>query len=288
MPVFLGQPALEPVRLSGHEGVNRLFEYELVLKTPDALNIGASAAANFDLDAFIGREISCSIELDGAGLFVAGSVGTATDHLGAGTREINALVTSARFWGEEGRQVQYSLTLRPWLHLATLSTDCKVFQNQTVVQILDELLADYPFAVDKRLYERYPQRDYQVQYNESDFAFFERLCQEWGISYHFEHSEGKHRLVLSDAMAAYRPNPSAAYQQIEYHPPGWKLDAEYIHAFSPQHHLSSGRYSTTEYDYTQPRADLGASRSDPRPTGQADAEVYQWHGAQGASHYAQP
>ncbi|MDM0123470.1 hypothetical protein, partial [Variovorax arabinosiphilus] len=41
IPVFLGQPALEPVRLSGHEGLNSLFHYELLLKTPDSLNLGA-------------------------------------------------------------------------------------------------------------------------------------------------------------------------------------------------------------------------------------------------------
>ena len=96
------------------------------------------------------------------------------------------------------------------------------------MQVLDELLTDYPFPVDKRLIETYALRDYQVQYNESDHQFFERLCQENGISYFFEHSQGKHRLVLIDNMGAYKKNDSAAYQSVEYHPPGWKIDAEYI------------------------------------------------------------
>ncbi|MGJ7522853.1 type VI secretion system Vgr family protein [Variovorax sp. LT1P1] len=288
IPVVLGHPALEPVRLSGAEGVNALFTYELLLKTPDALNLGASGAADFDLDAFIGRELSCVIELDGAGSFLPGAVGASTDRIGAGTREINALITEACLWGEEGRHVQYKLTLRPWLHLATLSTDCRIFQNQSVVQILDSLLADYAFPVDKRLIETYPTRDYQTQFNESDFDFFSRLCQEWGISYFFEHSQGKHRLVLVDAMGAYQPNPSKAYQLVEYHAPGWKTDAEYLHSFVPAHRLTSGQYSTRDYDYTRPRADLSQSRRDPRPTGQADQEVYQWHADAGGSHYAQP
>ncbi|WP_139140393.1 type VI secretion system Vgr family protein, partial [Variovorax boronicumulans] len=175
-----------------------------------------------------------------------------------------------------------------WLHLATLRTDCRIFQNLSVVQILDELLGGYAFPVDKRLIEHYPVRDYQTQFNESDFAFLARLCQEWGISYHFEHSDGKHRLVLSDAMGAYGAG-DALYQEIEYHAPGWKIDAEYIHSFVPQHQLTSGKYATRDYDYTRPRADLGVSRSDPRPTGQAEGEVYQWHASgAGGSHYAQP
>lgn len=51
IPVFLGRPALEPVRLYGREGVNRLFEYELLLMSPDALNLGASEAADLGRDA---------------------------------------------------------------------------------------------------------------------------------------------------------------------------------------------------------------------------------------------
>ncbi len=288
IPMVLGQPALEPVRLSGREGINSLFEYELLLKTPDALNIGASGAANFDLNAFVGREISCAIALDGSGAFMPGATGQSTDRIGAGVRHVNALITDAVMWGEEGRHIQYKLTLRPWLHLATLSTDCKVFQNKTVVEILDELLADYAFPVDKRLFETYPVREFQTQYNESDFAFFERLCQEWGISYHFAHQDDKHRLILSDAMGAYLPTESAAYHEVEYHAPGWKIDAEYISSFVPRSHLTSGQYSTRDYDYTRPRADLSVGRKDPRPTGLANGEVYQWHDGHAGSHYAQP
>jgi type VI secretion system secreted protein VgrG len=219
IPVLFGQPALVPVRLSGHEGLDSLFEYELLLKTPDALNLEASAAMNFDADRFIGCDISCSIQLDGAGRFLSGAVGAPVDGVGAGVRQINAQITDVEVVGEEGRHVQYRLTLRPWLHCATLTTDCRIFQDKTVVQILDELLADYSFPVDKRLIETYPPRDYQVQFNESDFAFFSRLCQKWGISYFFEHGDGKHRLVLIDNMGAYRKNDSAAYQEVEYHAP---------------------------------------------------------------------
>jgi type VI secretion system secreted protein VgrG len=275
--------SLEPVRLSGHEGINTLFAYELLLKTPDALNFSFGAAADIDLDSFIGCEASCAIELDGTGEIARGQGG-----VGAGVRQINGLVTDAQLWGEEGRHVQYKLTLRPWLHLGTLNSDCRIYQNMTVVQILEELLADYGFPVDKRLIESYPPRDFQTQFNESDFAFFERLCQEWGINYHFAHGEGKHRLVLADHMGAHPPMESAAYRHVDYHAPGWKTDAEYIHSFVPHHRLTSGRYATRDCDYTRPKADLGATQADPRPTGHADQEVYQWHDGQAGSHYAQP
>jgi len=295
MPLVQGRAALEPVRLTGREGVNSLFEYELILKTTYESGSGAVEPADWDLDGFIGREITCCIELDGAGEFIAGAVGAGVHRVGAGVREINALITDATLLGEEGRHVRYRLTLRPWLHLATLRTDCKIFQNRTALQILDDVLGAYGFPVEKRLFGLegaepgfYPQRDYQTQFNESDFAFFERLCQEWGISYHFEHGEGRHRLVLCDAVAAYGPNGSEAYRRVEFHPPGWKIDAEYLHSFAPEHHLTSGRYTSRDYDYARPRADLTQGRADPRRTGQADGEVYAWHDGRAGSHYAQP
>ncbi|MGV8242020.1 phage late control D family protein, partial [Pseudomonas aeruginosa] len=45
----------------------------------------------------------------------------------------------------------YRYTLRPWLWLASQTSDYKAFQNKSVIDILDEVLADYPYSVDKRL-----------------------------------------------------------------------------------------------------------------------------------------
>lgn len=288
IPSSLAQPVLAPVRLSGREGVNGLFEYELILKTPDALNLGASGAADFDLDGFIGREMTCVIALDGAGERLQGAVGGGHGGIGAGIRQVSGIVTEAAMLGEAGRHAVYRFTIRPWLHLATLNCDCKIYQDQTVVDTLDQVLGNYAFPVEKRLYDTYPLRDYCVQWNESDFEFFERLCQEYGINYHFEHSGDAHRLVLSDAMAAYRECPSAAYANVEFHTPGYKTDAEYIHHFVPSHQLTSSAYATRDYDYTRSKARLAGQFSDPRPASQVRSEVYQYHASVGGSHFAQP
>ncbi|MET3497846.1 type VI secretion system Vgr family protein [Variovorax boronicumulans] len=288
IPTSLGLPALVPVRLAGREGVNGLFEYELILKTPDALNLGASGAADFNLDGFIGHAMTCVIGLDGSGELRAGAIGPSTHGMGAGTRQISGIVTDAVMEGEAGRHVVYRFIIRPWLHLATLNCDCKIYQDQTVVKTLDQVLGNYSFPVEKRLYDTYPIRDYCVQWNESDFEFFERLCQEYGINYHFEHGDGAHRLVLSDAMAAYRECPSAAYANVEFHAPGYKTDAEYIHRFASHNQLTSGAYVTRDYDYTRSKARLIGQNSAPRSTSHANGEVYQYHASVGGSHFAQP
>ena len=283
IPEVAGAPALVPLKLQGREGVNNLFEYRLILQTPDAYNFKAGEGANFDLDAFIGLELTCGIELEGHGSFVPGMPGGMGANQGAGEREISGLITRARFVGVSSRHAFYEFTLRPWLHLATLTTDCRVYQDQSPVEIIEAVLARYAFAADRRLIETYPRRDYTVQYNEIDFEFVTRLMQEWGISYHFEHSGGVHRLVWSDHKGAFQPTGTGtgprtststgpgdsagtgigtnanAHHRIPFYPLGHKIDREYIHGFSPTDALTTrGSYGSRDYDYdyTRPRAIL--------------------------------
>ncbi len=283
IPQVAGAAALVPLKLSGHEAVNTLFEYTLILQSPDALQFAANDASNFPLHDMVGREITCSIALDGHGSFVAGLAGNlGAANQGAGVRELSGLITAARHLGTDSRHALYALTLRPWLHLATLTSDCKVFQDQTPVEVIRAVLADYAFAAEVRLIETYPTRDYCVQYNETDFEFITRLMQEWGINFHFEHSGGVHRLILSDHNGAFSPlqkdQSDSAYHRIAYYPPGHKVDEEYIHAFTPTERLTAGQYASREYDYTRPKVALGASQAQPRATGQANQEVYLWRG----------
>ena len=285
IPTVMGQPALVPTRLSGNEGLNGLFTYHLDLKTPDDLHLMASQAANFKLNEFLGRELTVQIELEGSGSFISGMAGGGVVNAGAGTREITGLIADAQLLGESGRFVHYRLTLRPWLYLATLNSDCRIYQDKTVIEILDDLLGQYSFPLDKRLIDTYPKRDYQTQFNESDYHFFCRLCEEWGINWFCEHSDGKQRLVLIDNRGAHKKNPSIAYQQIPFYPEGHKLDRDYIHHFTPAETLTAGRYRTSDYDYTRPKADLSIERSDPRETAHNQQEVYQWHFD---AHYSQP
>ncbi|MBU7576173.1 MAG: DUF2345 domain-containing protein [Hydrogenophaga sp.] len=136
LPEVNGAPLLEPLKLEGEEGINQLFEYRLVLQS-------AEDGAPLELDTFIGRELTCCLELEGQGSFVPGMPAGAGANQGAGVREISALITEARYIGESGRHALVEFTLRPWLHLATLSTDCKVFQDQSVVEIIEAVLGAY-------------------------------------------------------------------------------------------------------------------------------------------------
>ncbi len=93
---------LVPLKLSGTEGLNQLFEYQLILQTPDALSLSLDLESNYPFQCWIGKELTCQIELEGSGSFTSGALGMAGfPNIGAGVREISGLITEARFVGVE-------------------------------------------------------------------------------------------------------------------------------------------------------------------------------------------
>ncbi|EMW3391825.1 type VI secretion system tip protein VgrG [Salmonella enterica] len=246
--------------LNGSETLGALFTYVVQLKTPDTLNLGyVSPAANLPLKPMVGKDLCVNIELDGGG-----------------KRHISGLVTAARVVGHEGRSVTYELRMEPWLKLLTHTSDYKAFQNKTVVDILDEVLAEYPYPVEKRLVESYPVRTWQVQYGETDFDFLQRLMQEWGIYWWFEHSEDSHTLVLADAISAHKACPDSPL--VEWHQEGLKLDKEFIHTITANESLRTGQWVLDDFDFTKPRSLLANTVANPRETGHATYEHYEWPG----------
>lgn len=186
------------------------------------------------------------------------------------------LLDAGKVVGHEGRSVTYELRMEPWVKLLTHTSDYKAFQNKTVVDILDEVLAEYPYPVEKRLVESYPVRTWQVQYGETDFDFLQRLMQEWGIYWWFEHSEDSHTLVLADAISAHKACPDSPL--VEWHQEGLKLDKEFIHTITANESLRTGQWVLDDFDFTKPRSLLANTVANPRETGHATYEHYEWPG----------
>ncbi|MDF0605366.1 hypothetical protein HZU77_006845, partial [Neisseriaceae bacterium TC5R-5] len=54
IPAIAGEPLLTSVSLKGSETLNQLFEYELVLRTPNSHSPHYYAAANLALNTLVG------------------------------------------------------------------------------------------------------------------------------------------------------------------------------------------------------------------------------------------
>jgi type VI secretion system secreted protein VgrG len=100
----------------------------------------------------------------------------------------------------EGPSTRYRIEVVPSVWLLTKVFQSRVFQQQSVKQILEKVFKG--FKVDfTGLKGKYLPRQYCVQYRETDFNFACRLMEEEGIFYFFRHTDQGDQLVLADTPA---------------------------------------------------------------------------------------
>ncbi len=109
--------------------------------------------------------------------------------------------------GNRNRLFGYRLILRPWLWLLTRRTDTRIFQSQTVVDILKKVFEPFSPEVDFQVKGAFPKYDYCVQYRETDFNFVSRLMEQEGIYYYFTHEADRHTMVIVNTPSAHRASP---------------------------------------------------------------------------------
>lgn len=217
----------------GTEGLSEIFDFRI-----EAL----SETENLNFDKAIGEKFSVTINA-----------------AGGADRQFNGLLVEANWGGVKGGLHRYELVLRPWLWLLSFSTDCRIFAEKNVPDIIREIFRDSGFT-DFRftLTESYPTLEYCVQYRETSLDFVLRLMEENGIYYFFEHTKEKHTLVLADARSSHKPCPGLAKV------PFWPLegdsrrDRQTLEDWRAHRRLRTGTFSLTDYDPLQPNAELDA------------------------------
>jgi type VI secretion system secreted protein VgrG len=139
-------------------------------------------------------------------------------------------VTAVTLLGSDGGFARYRIVIEPWLGMLAHRRDSWVFQDMTVMEILDEVFADYQgqgrlmpaWRYDLADPSVYPQRSLCVQYQETDLQFVQRLMREEGLVCWWEYQGdpggsdlGKHTLVIADHNGAIQPNrhPRVRYTQ---------------------------------------------------------------------------
>ncbi|WP_317811293.1 type VI secretion system tip protein TssI/VgrG, partial [Pseudomonas aeruginosa] len=113
---------------------------------------------------------------------------------------------------------------------------------------------------------RYPEREYCVQYDESDLHFVQRLCAEEGIHFHFRHSAEAHLLVFGDDQTVF---PRLGRPTAYVHDSGLVADEPVIKRFSLRLASRTTRTTRRDYDFEKPRLLLEAGN---RPAADAPAE----------------
>jgi type VI secretion system secreted protein VgrG len=216
-------------RMEGSEELGRLFTYSLEL---------VSLKEDVALDKVLGSEACVELDLPNGK-----------------TRYFHGYVTQIAQGGRHGRYATYTALLQPWLWFLTRTSDCRIFQDQTVPDIIKEVLQDHGFTdVKYSLSGKYRSWEYCVQYRETAFNFLSRLMEQEGIYYYFAHEQSKHTLVLADSYAAH--DPLAGYKEISYFPPSDTARDEHIFDWALTKSVQPTKYMLRSFDFRKPRANL--------------------------------
>ncbi|WP_439886812.1 type VI secretion system tip protein TssI/VgrG [Pseudomonas sp. MBLB4123] len=168
--------------------------------------------------------------------------------------------------GESGKRLtRYRLSLVPQLAYLAHRHNQRIFQHLTVPQIVATVLEEHGILADAYRFQLgptvYPERDYCVQYDESDLHFVQRLCEEEGIHYHFEHGPQGHVLVFGDDQSAFaKLGQPTAYLQDN----GMTADEPVIKRLRVRLETRTSRTTRRDYDFEQPRLLMEAAYQAPR------------------------
>lgn len=159
--------------------------------------------------------------------------------------------------GDSGQRLtRYQISLVPRLTYLGQRVNQRIFQRKSVPTIIAQVLKDHGIQRDAfafRLGSDYPEREYCVQYAESDLAFIQRLCAEIGIHYHFQHSIDGHLLVFGDDQTVF---PLIAKPTLYLPDTGMAADAPAINRFNVRLETRTTAVARRDYEFHKPRLQL--------------------------------
>ncbi|MFW6206633.1 MAG: type VI secretion system Vgr family protein, partial [Gemmatimonadota bacterium] len=172
--------------------------------------------------------------------------------------------------GRSEELTSYRAEIVPWSWFLSLTRDCRIFQEMTVLQIAEEVFESQGFSdYDIRCTRNYPEREFCVQYRETHLDFVSRLLEEEGIFYFFEHETSGHTLVLTDDNSAVEPCPGLPEARMST---PRVPEEDVVTDLVREHGVHAGEITLTDYDYLQPSLSLESSIS-----GEGEGEVYDYH-----------
>jgi type VI secretion system secreted protein VgrG len=195
-------------------------------------------------------------------------------------RHICGFVTRFGLGRHQGRYFGYLAEVRPWLWFLTRSSDCRIFQEMTVPDIIKKVFADYGgVAVHEfKLDRTYRKRDYCVQYRETDFNFVARLMEDEGIFWYFEHAAGEHKLIVVDSASALSAAPHAESLPYYGNTAQASPDVDIVTEWNFAREVRPGKVALRSYWFETPSTSLEVNKGEKRQHDQAEYELYDYQG----------
>lgn len=251
------------LRLRGHEGISETYEFELELVCEDD---------DIKFEAVVGQ--GCVITVLRPHHIVGDEGYEDSDEH---QRFIHGIVNHFEV-GEKGdRFTSYHVTVVPKVWALYHRYNCRIFQHQSVTDIVKTLLDELGMEADEYRFDcsgSYQPYVYCVQYRESEFDFISRLLEAEGIFYYFEHSDEKHILAFADDSTAL-PAIVGDENIPLYNDAQGKVINQHIRQFRYGESLTPGKVTLRDHDFTKPRFKLESEQQQSR---HQDREVFDYPG----------
>jgi type VI secretion system secreted protein VgrG len=223
----LGEGAVLLQAFSGREELSKSFEYELSLVSE----------APIDGAALLHQPVSWTVH--------------DPDET---PRVFHGVVRAFEAGAAIGRGLSTStITVVPWFWFLTRTTDCRIYQNLSVPDIVADVFGRFGLSDFRNdCTNAAAVRDYTVQYRETAFDFVSRLLEDEGIAYRYETTAESHTLVLFDAVAQYVE--CTPHGSVEYRPE--LAAAPVVSMWNRRVEFIPGKSSTTDYNEQTPATDL--------------------------------
>ncbi len=222
-----GADQLVLTAFDGEEALSELFSYRLELMSPDDA---------LDADKILGKKVTFTVY-----------------RAEADPRIFNGVVKSFHAGPKRTRGFRtYHAEVVPWTWFLSRTSDCKIFQEKSVKDIIEEVFGEYGLTdFEFKLSGSYKKHVYRVQYRETDLDFVCRLMEEEGMFFYFTHEDGKHNMVIADSKSAYY---DLEEKKVECHEV--EVPSGAITDFSHRYEFLSGKWTQQDYNFEKPKNDL--------------------------------
>jgi type VI secretion system secreted protein VgrG len=241
----LGKDALLLERFAGDEHVSSPYRFTLEM---------LSENASIDPTALLRKPICVSVVIPGGK-----------------ERHFHGIVSRFSAGGRRGGLASYRAEMVPQMWFLSLWNDCRIFQNESVPDIISKVLKGVEFQL--KLMGSYAKRVYCVQYRESNLAFISRLMEEEGIFYFHEHTDSSHTLIITDHPSRVPPCPEVSKVRMATTQSYRMAEEPLVVGVEMEHSAITEKIELRDYDFEKPSASLAVDAA-----GKQKDEVYDYPG----------
>ena len=201
-----------------------------------------STSIHVALETLLGQQVSLSVSL---------ADGTRTSFDGE--------ISEVAMLGSDGGFARYRIRISPWLWRLGQVRNSRVWQDKTIIEIVDAVfqpylpLARWRWSDDARQFMgRAIPRSYCCQYRESDFDFLCRVLADEGLCWRFEQTTDGPGMVLfaeSDRPSAVPEDPSSESGGVRYHGAHALEANDTVQALTEQRRLHASLATVLSPDY---------------------------------------